>query len=255
MTTEARKYLFDLSFDRKMEELQKIEAPPPPPVFSEEQLAEAEQVAHEKGKEEGFATGHEAGVQEASDKIRGEYDSMFAEHLPVFRTHLLELLSHEQERWRSVSHESLNCIRMILQKLFPALVKKHGMVDIDRLLEEAFLSLQNETKLVIYVHPNLVETLQERAMNLAGMAEYEGRIVTKPDPALQYGECRMEWSDGGAEHLLQKKWKEIEDGLNELLELTKVEGMGGEDGSTLQQKEKNASENSDQEVLGEKVDS
>lgn len=197
---KMQKYMFDLDFGRADQTPAVLEAEdpdaepeieeepePPPPTFTEEDLAIARDAA--------FAEGHESGLAEAAESIEQQIaqalGSITAQMDGVFR---------KQEDCNDVNARNAARIAMsVIRKILPAACEKHAFDEVARVVEEVVGHILDEPRIIVRLAANLVEPVRERLEAVAQAHGFEGRVVVQADPRLSPGDCRVEWTDGGAE--------------------------------------------------------
>jgi len=68
-----------------------------------------------------------------------------------------------------------------------------------------------EPRVILHVNPTIVKRLTERVDAIATDAHFEGRVVVMEDEGAAPGDCRVEWSNGGAERNLNDLWRQIDE--------------------------------------------
>ncbi|MCB9996523.1 MAG: flagellar protein FlbE [Rhodospirillales bacterium] len=183
---QAQKFLFDQNCfdDGYVEDI--IEEEPPPPTFSEAELASAEQNAFNKGKQEGLAEAeasrekHVAGILE---QINQSMQTLFAA---------------EQQRNDQYEGEAVALAYAIFKKLFPALDERHGLTEIEAVLMSVLDAQKGQQEIAIEIHPDYSDSIETRLEMLRDHTPSGCQIVVIPRDALGPGDCRMYWNNGGA---------------------------------------------------------
>ena len=183
--TSERKYLFDAhNFDLPDEPEVDPEAPPPPPVFSLEEISLA--------RDEGFAQGRLAGLEEAAAS-REQY---IASQLEKLAQEFRGILLAEQRREKLYETEVLTLCEAIFAKAFPELNRQYGMSEVLAVIRSVITTQQDIPKLVIDVPQG---EMGEIVAALEKLPEYDSaRIHLRESPEIGRGSCRMSWQDGGA---------------------------------------------------------
>lgn len=192
-----KKYMFDLDFGPpstrpkppQEEEIEHEPEPdiPPPPTFSEEDLQVVREAAYEEG--------HRNGLSEASETIENQ--------MAVAMTRLAEAvasLHQAQEEAADTNQRVAARVAMaVLKKVLPGACEQNAFEEVIRTVQECFAHVLDEPRIMVRVEQDLVDPVRDRLEAVAGMHGFEGRIVVQPDPRLALGDCRVEWTDGGAE--------------------------------------------------------
>ncbi len=196
------------------EEIEEEEAPPPPPTFSEEEVLAAQQTAFEEGKT--------AGLQEANaqfEHLIATALTQISQAMPqAFETHMNAQEDHEAH--------ALSVATAVAHKVLPAYAEKHGLEEIIHVVSQCLEPLRSEPRLIVKVHDSLREEVHERLSKLADEIGFDGRVVVMGQEEIVPGDCRVEWSEGGAERKLENLWQLID----EIIERNLT--RGGEQGET-----------------------
>jgi flagellar assembly protein FliH len=207
---KLQKYLFDTDFgtpriaavDMTYVEDEDLPEPepdlPPPPTFSEEELALA--------RDQAFEAGRQQGLQEAAAAL----DQMVGMAMAGC-AHYLQALGAEQHRANEeMVKDSVAVAVAIVHKLHPEFARLHGMAEIEAALTECLSNVDRVPKITIKVHPDLVAEIQKKCASLASQASFEGKLIVASDSLLALGDCRLDWGDGGAERSTARSWADID---------------------------------------------
>jgi flagellar assembly protein FliH len=158
---------------------------PPPPTYSEEDLAAA--------REEAYAQGREAGIKEMSESVELETRNA----LVAVENALRELMWSQAAIETRSAEDAVRVALTAVRRLFPALANRDPLAEIEGLVGRAMALVQGETVLNIYVNDRLVEPISERIRPMAAAAGFQGRIKMHPLASLAPGDGRVEWEGGG----------------------------------------------------------
>ncbi|CAA7611704.1 Flagellar assembly protein H [Candidatus Terasakiella magnetica] len=193
-----KKYMFDLDFSPQHarphtpetapeeEEVYEPEAPPPP-TFTEEDLQLVRDSAYDEG--------HRQGLEEATQTT---------EHaMALAMTNLtagLAGLAEAQADAADVSQRVAARVAMaVLKRVLPAACESNAFEEVVRTVQECFAHVLDEPRIIVRVAASLVDPVREKLEAEAVHHGFEGRVVVQADPRLGAGDCRVEWTDGGAE--------------------------------------------------------
>lgn len=189
-TKKYPRFLFDVDFDA---------APPPPepdpeelaaqaaPTFSEEELARARETAREEGRLEGLSQSN-SGFEHQISELVAVIDKRFA------ALHAAQLETNEV-----IARSAIRVAAAIATKLAPEYAKQNGLEEIEAFVTQCLSALFGEVEVTIHAPPDTVDTLTERLAPIAQRRRLENGIRVVADPALGPSDCRIDWSDGGAE--------------------------------------------------------
>lgn len=213
----TRKFLFERSFDdtfhRQEEPLppvrpaepepepepQQLEpAPPPEPTFSQAELLQA----HEDGYGDGFAAGKAAAENAAAIRLEATLSSV--------ADALTGLLDHAVASAGERRAEAIEIALSIARKLLPAQERRHGLAEVEAMVADCVAELIEEPRLVIRLNDEMLDPVAGRIDELTTARGFAGKVVLLADAALGYGDCRIEWADGGAERIGERLWHDID---------------------------------------------
>ncbi len=194
-----KKYMFDLDFgppstrakapETTMDEYDDEPEPeaPPPPTFTEEDLQVVREAAYEEG--------HSAGLSEASSNREAQLAGAMTKLAEA-----VETLRGAQEQSADENQRVAARVAMaVLKKVLPAACEEHSFEEVVRTVQECFANVLDEPRIIVRTDPELVDPVRERLETVAVIHGFEGRVVVQADPRLARGDCRVEWTDGGAE--------------------------------------------------------
>lgn len=198
----VQKFGFENFFDQDPEAEAEIEDEeelvPPPPTFSEEELAAA--------RSQGFVEGREAGIAEATSGL----DQRTSDLLSLVVAKVDELGS-AQQRWMHEREErmlSLACT--IARKVVPQVARRHAQAAVEDVIRDCLPKLREEPRIVIRIHESLLDAMRKRVDDIAIRSGFPGDVILVADDQLGESDCKIEWSDGGAERTVDEIWAEID---------------------------------------------
>lgn len=183
---KARKFLFDINnFDDKKEPEEIVEYIPPPPTFSEAELAAAKQIAFDQGNRQGHAEAQES------------FEKQTADMLGIIRDHLRILFDEEDRRANQFEKEAVQLAYTIFAKAFPAMNEKQGLDEVRRAIENVLETVHEQPEIIIEVPPAYVDAIQS---HIDGLLRRDGgpRCVIRANDGLSAGSCRLAWVNGTA---------------------------------------------------------
>ncbi|MGJ3258706.1 MAG: FliH/SctL family protein [Rhodospirillales bacterium] len=207
----VRKFTFDLDFDAPEEpekpepEVEEDEPEEEIPTFSEEEV--------EQARSEGFDAGKEEGRREAADAT----EQKLLETVEAACGKLGEIYNTQTEANREIGREMISVATAIAKKMFPDLNARNALGEVERVVQETLKAVTEEPRIQIMVNPELREPLTERLGTMTHRAGFEGKVFVNPDPAMQLGDCRIEWSNGAAVRDVEEMWQMIDKIINENL--------------------------------------
>ncbi len=195
------KFMFDRSFDVggaepakvEVEEISEEEEPEiVEPSFSEQELEAAKQEAFAQGKEEALkesATAIEKQMVDMTQSIGEKLDGLIVGQLIANK---------------DIFSDAISVSQAITKKAFPCLGIEQGMKEVEFIIRDILTQVLEEPRVIIHVHPNLEELLRQRIEQISADTHFEGRLNLMADEAVAEGDCKIEWSNGGADRNLQE---------------------------------------------------
>jgi len=179
---------------------EEVDAPPspPPPRFTEAELAAATAEAFERGRAAGRSDADAATERRTADAlaaIRAALDGIAPAH------------DRAMEGSRT---DALRLAAALTRKLIPAMLQQNALAVVESLVNEILPRLVDEPRLVIRVNDTLIASLKGTIDDVAAHAGYRGHVILLGDDRLAEADCRIEWADGGAEHDTDRLMHEIE---------------------------------------------
>ncbi len=211
---KERKFLFDTSFDVEKipgentgentgedagEESEKAEPEVVAPSFSEEEMAAA--------RDESFAQGKAEGVSEAAEATERDIVAALASLTEQFQ----KLFQDHEKSQESVLDTAISVGVAISRKIFPAFSERHGLDEIERMIVKSMETILDEPMVTVIVNPDHADSLEDRLGGMATKASYKGEIRVVSSEEILPGDCRVEWSGGGAKRDVTEMWQEIDE--------------------------------------------
>lgn len=176
-----------------------VEAEPPAPTFSEEEMAAARAQAYAEGRRDGAADANaaieaqlsqvlahvEAGLADISAQARQDYDERLADTV-----HLAEAIA---------------------RKVVATLSELHPHLEIEAMVADCLSTLFGVDRVTVRVAESVVEPLSDHMESLRARAGFAGEIEVVADPALAATDARIDWRSGRAEREEAALWSMIDE--------------------------------------------
>jgi flagellar biosynthesis/type III secretory pathway protein FliH len=205
--SEPKKYLFDnfIVDNDKVEKPKEVEVEvveekePEPEVFEpevqEDTVTYTEDEVEEKVKE-AEDKGYQKGVVSAQDGIEAVRQNLFTD----INNKLEELIKGSSRLQTELEKQYIEMAKLLIKKVIPPLEDEYATKIVADFIKENFDNIKDEAKLSFYIHPDEIEAVQKIIAELAGAADFEGKISLHKDETLERSGCRIEWDNGGIEH-------------------------------------------------------
>lgn len=184
--------------DDMPDELHEPEAPPPP-SYSEADLAQA--------REEGRVEGR----NEAAQDLAGAIEQRTEEILAAINAQMAQVLDAYEIDKEQHSRDAVAVAEVIVRKLFPALNMDKALAEIEHMITEAMKRTSGSPMLMVRVSEDMQPAIEARAKELAALRGREGTVNVIGDADVQPGDARVEWDGGGMVRDTGLIWREIDD--------------------------------------------
>lgn len=207
MTEGLRKtptpFTFDQSFDdlsspEDIEVAKKKEEEEAAPTFSEEELQAA--------REEAYQQGQQAGLQEAMTGIEQQTSTT----LEVVSMTLARIDEQQKAANELIARDTIDLAIAAVRKLLPELSERDSAAEVETFLSEIMSRILEEPKLTIRVADSVAPDIETRIQDLCSRMGFGGTIDLTADSSLGPADCRIRWSEGDAERIVDATLREIE---------------------------------------------
>lgn len=195
------RFLFDQSFDLPDPPRAAGRKSAPEPTFSKAELDAA--------RAAGMAEGRAAAAAEAAQAI----EARAAAALAGLQAALETVLDARARLAEEAQRRACETMRVLLQKLAPALSRKAPLVEIEALVAECLREAFDEPRVVLRVADGIFEAVRQRLDAITTSTGFAGKVVLLADETLGPGDARVEWAEGGAERDTRRLMREIDGAL------------------------------------------
>lgn len=202
-----RKFLFDVNiFDAPPKEEIDENLPPPPPTFSEDELAAAKDMSFEQGRQQG---------QREQVESREQF---IAETLAKIAESFSHLFAAETVRESIFEKESLKLTVQSLDILFPSLNDKIGKDEVRKSIEKTLIDHRKTKEISIRVAIGMKSEIETLIARIRAGEHDEVLWRVTEDPSMTQGDCALEWSDGGAIRDSARTARDVRKNIEKLLD-------------------------------------
>lgn len=210
---QATKFYFETTFDDEFLENQRLaeeavmeEVEPPPPTFSEEELAAC--------RADALAEGHAAGLAEAEAGI----SRVAAGALQAIESEIGNLATLQSASSEEIHRDALSLAAAIVRKTIPDFALETAAPLIESFVRESLTQFMEEPRIVIRISDSLLDRIKEDIEQIGVRSGYPGQMIVLADGELSPQDCRIEWADGGAERNSERVWQQIDETVARFLE-------------------------------------
>lgn len=168
------------------------------PVFSEDDLARV--------RAEGYAEGRE----QASLDAAGSMERRLTEAFETVGDRLGELIAITREASAAQARDANTIAVAIARRMVPELYRRNAAAEIEHTVAGVLAQVLKPEVLTVRTAEALADPLRDRIKALAEARGVGDDVKITADPTLSEGDCRVEWSGGGAERISAALWTEIE---------------------------------------------
>jgi flagellar assembly protein FliH len=156
-------------------------------------FAGAEQKALAEAEARGYRNGFSAAKAEGAADTEGRMASALSRTAAGLEALAQGLKSVEGR----LEAEAVEVAVAVAKKLAPALINREPFAEIAALAAESFSRLVGAPHVVVRINDALYERARVRLHDIASTCGFEGRLVVLAEPEVEFGDCRIEWADGG----------------------------------------------------------
>lgn len=176
-----------------------------PQIYTAGDLARARSEARAEGHAEGRAG------------MARETEHMVAKALAAIAARIDSLNATQKRVLAAVNRDSIELAVTTAQKLALGLTRLRPLDEIECSIAECLEKIALEPRVVIRVHPDIIEPLNGKLEELTRRAGFEGRIVLLGEPAMAADSCQIDWADGGTERSSETVVQTIDGTIQRLL--------------------------------------
>ena len=158
----------------------------------------------------GFKDGWDQGWAAAIEAARTHADAYAAEAMTNVAKRVAVLGAASDAGVDEARKLAVRVATTVAKKLAGNLVEKMPAEQIEEMMTEILGGLTTDRRLVLRVHPDLVESFKARMQQLVADSGFTGTLEINADPALPITDCRLAWIEGGAERIYQDIVEKVE---------------------------------------------
>lgn len=192
------------------------EVAPPPPVYTQEDLQNAENIGYRNGFIEGMRKGHATAENEHATIIRN-IDAALMGVVNKFSP----ILQHYHDMSNQLREDMPNLALAIARKIAGSTLDGNAQEMLYPIIASACESMLHEPKLTITIHETMADALTERLNALAERMPAATQILIMRNPEMPIADCKIEWDHGSMERTTEHLWQQIEHAVNDIVQMQK----------------------------------
>jgi flagellar assembly protein FliH len=181
-------------------------------------LLEEDEVLTKRHLDDARAEGYAAGKAAGRTEAEGESSRMAAQALEKFTRDFAVMKQAHANALAHHTREATALAVAVAKKLAPALMAAQPLAEIEALITDCLSRIMGEARVVVRVHNDLVEGLDQRVDALTKQMGFDGHVILLGEDGLGPGDCRVEWADGGAERSTASLAKALDEAINRLVQ-------------------------------------
>ena len=167
-----------------------------------ETLRQQAEEARMRAYEEGAAAGHARAHQEIEAAMAQTLERVFDAAGRLFQG--------RAELEARLDTQMAELALAMARRLARSLLDKYAVEDVERLARDILATVKRDSRLALTVSEALAGPLKERLDALKTETRFSGAIDVRGDADFAFGDCHLEWDDGGVERRQADVEKEIE---------------------------------------------
>lgn len=179
--------------------------PPPPPTYSQQQMEQAMADAREQGRQQGLIEGREQADQEAAQRQQAIQQSLSAIALQMQMAQGT-FFSYLKDRQRDMTQLSV----AVAKQVCATALKYYPAAQFESLVARCLPIILRQPRLIVSVHPEQVEVIEESVRQMRMETGYEGQVEVRAHTALHAHDAKIHWEDGAAEIRGEELWRSVE---------------------------------------------
>lgn len=209
-------HVFDVPEEDELE-IPEEDLPPPPPVFSLEELEAAKAQAYK----DGFAAAEAEAKASRAQALANIFDTISRD--------MKKLFDNEDLREESYEFEAVILAERIFKHVFPLYAEVAGFDELKATMRKIIQEHNGEGRIRVAVHPDMLEGTQSFLVMLSE-TNPDLRFDVKGDETIGLGGCKLGWEHGGAIRNSEAMALQIRQILQESLAARGAKGHDSEDG-------------------------
>ena len=184
-------------------------------IFEHDHRAKHEPIYSQIEVDQLLAQRHNLGFNEGQADAQSDIDAMNQHHLNHIYDMTKKILATHDETHAALAAGVSTVCRLIIQKTLPLMLQKHGFEEMFTFIQSVMKSHDNTTAMKITVSADYVQPLCDKITPI--LQQHDQLTVSiEADTTLQPSECRVEWSSGGIERLLNHVSTQVDDALSRM---------------------------------------
>lgn len=198
---EPAKYLFDRSFGPPSRAKQESPAERRLKADFERQLAETRKAVFEEGRAEGERVAH------------ATIEAQTARTLDAVLAQTSKMCSAMSAEYDAIQAHAVDVAVTVAERLSREFLRREPLSEIETLVSDCLDHISQTPHIVVHVNAALAEPVKARLREIASTRGYAGQITVVGSDAIDVGDCRLEWAEGGISRNFQATLDSIKDAI------------------------------------------
>ena len=189
-----------------------VEAPPPPPTFTEAQMKQAEQEGYRKG----FLEGTKEGQMQAQSE-QAEVDRKLTEAVAALAKKVEGAIA-QGNAFRGEAQEVLpQLAHAVARKVAGCALDVNPLPLVESVIKACLERILGEPHIIITVNDKLSAEMEKRLSAQFSASNDPGEISIEGNAEMAPTDCRIEWDNGKAERNTEEMWKEVAQAIGDMI--------------------------------------
>ncbi|CAO5673316.1 MAG: hypothetical protein CNLJKLNK_00189 [Holosporales bacterium] len=161
----------------------------------------------DEARQAGYEAGYAAGFFKAENDTRAFYETGIVHALNAIQNELTQYRDFQELMKTKINDQLAYFFKVILQKMFPHLLKKHGFAEILLFIESMQTILLAHERICIKVGPAMNTYIHDYIPTL-----HDFYCILEQDDFPPFA-CQITWPNGGVDLDLEQKHKKLSDSI------------------------------------------
>lgn len=185
--------------------------PPPPPTFSQAEMDAARKAAYDNGFDDGKKSGVESVVNETHHR-----DNDAAQAMHKLAGDIGRMQQQYNEVLAKQGSELTELVSLIARKVAGDALDRDAHKMIEGMVTRCLPVVVYKPRVIIDVHPEILDTVQQRLNTLLREAGFTGELTIRAGATIARHDVKIDWAAGYAERSTEALWAEVTSLLKEL---------------------------------------
>lgn len=171
------------------------------PVYTQDQLQQAETIAHQRGFAQGQA------------QVQRMLESQIKDLIVQLQGQLPQLIEREASYRKAIAQGMADIFQAGIHQVVLPIVRNHALQGIQDLVQTVVRKVEYVQGLKITIHPDLVDQLQHHTQS----QDWPIPLTLIGESSMELGDVKITWADGGLDYMIQKAVDDVQNLIQQQL--------------------------------------